>query len=264
MLILIGSEAALQHGISLRHNQPADVDLFSTEKEWGNHLTEHYEGRTVEVFHHPNLNSYQWRDRTANLDELYTIKMSHSYWKLRNNSWGKHVKDMAFLKREGAKLIPELHDLLYTIWEEKHGKKSANLEQNADEFFNSSVERLYEHDSIHAAVAYHNGVPLFNQILRDGHDVAVDRSKFESLSSINKLELVREEVYATALERKLIPSDFTLNPNDAYSYALTQTITSYSKGWFPTFILDNYESLRLPVDNYVETFMKNKHHLVLL
>lgn len=265
MLVMIGSEAAQLRGVRLRRKATKDVDFFSTvEKVDRAKLEEAHPGKPVEVLYRPEFARYSWSGAIASLDELYTIKLSHSYWQLKNNSWRKHVRDMAFLKREGGRLIPELHSLLYKVWEELHGKKPANLDKSPEEFFTNSVERIYEHDSIHAAVAYYDGVPLFNRILKDGHSVAVDENKFNALAFSDKLKLVREEVYATALERKLIPSGFKEDMSEAYDYALTKTITSFSKGWFPTFILDNYETLRKPADNFVETFNQNKDLLVKL
>lgn len=266
MFILVGSEAAATHGIKLRRGAIKDVDFFSTEEHYSREtLQDTYPNRDIEVFFHPELANYDWSGTTASVNELYTIKISHSYWIHREGkAWRKHVRDAAFLKRAGGNLIPELHTLLYRIWEQRFGKKPANLEQSPEDFFNSSVKRIYEHDSIHAAVAYFDGVPLFNRILRDGHEVAVDKAKFDNLPYDIKLKLVREEVYATALERKLIPSDFTVEAKEAYDYALTKTITSFTKGWFPLFILDNYEELREPADDFIATFYRNKDRLIAL
>lgn len=250
MEILVGSQVLAQHipGVI-----PRDTDYFSDTPIPG-----------AETFYHPLLEEYTWENgkenSVATLDELYTIKVSHSYWELRNGSWGKHIKQMMEMKNHGAKFIPELHDLLYRIWEETHGKKKANLEKEPEEFFTSTVKRFYEHDSIHAAVAY-GDEPLFNKILRDGHKVAVSREKFEALPHEEKLNLVREEVFATALERQVIPAGGE-GWRAAYPWALKMTLTSFSKGWFATFIALHFDELcRCPL-NYWERMEENRNRLI--
>lgn len=247
MKTLIGSQAALHHFPDW--GKTNDVDYFTDDK-------------TVpgDNFYHPDLEKWEWGD-IATPDELYTLKISHSFWELRNNSWDKHVFHAVQLKKRGAVFLPELYSILYPIWEQTHGKKKANLELSPEEFFNKHVKRTYEHDSIHASVAYYDE-PLFNRILRDNHEVAVDRSKFEAMPLEMKYQLVREEVYATALERQIIPSNYRENLLSAYSWALKKTITSFAKGWFPLFILLNFDDLRKPDLNFVQLHKNNSHKLI--
>ena len=251
MKVLIGSTALSRYLPDLR--TPKDVDYLSDEPKI----------KGEDTFVHPDVAKWDWSGDVASLDELYTLKISHSFWVLKNNSWEKHLYDIVKMKEAGAEFIPELYAILYPIWEETHGKKKISLELAPDEFFNPHVHRIYDHDSIHASVAYYDE-PLFNRILRDGHQVAVDRSKFEAMSEEDKHKLVREEVYATALERRLIPSNYTMHPRSGYSYALRQTITSYTKGWFPLYILLNYGELRKPDINFVQRHKDNADKLILL
>ena len=216
----------------------------------------------VESFWHPSLAQWNW-GAVANLDELYTIKVSHSFWTLKNNSWTKHMFHITEMKKEGAKLIPELFDILYPIWEERYGKKRANLEASPDEFFSPTIDRKYDHDSVHASVAYYDE-PLFNRILRDDSEVAVSQAKFLALSEEDKIRLVNEEAYATALERRIIPSDYKFPARPAYSWAIQMTITSFSKGWFPLYIVDNFINFIKPDVDYVQRHLDNKDKLVLL
>lgn len=246
MKTLIGSQA-----LSLYMDVvPKDVDYFSDRPV-----------EEAETFYDPRLEAWSWGE-TATLNELYTIKVSHSYWELKNNSWVKHMFHITKMQELNAELLPELHNILYSIWEERYGKKKANLNQEPEDFFNSNVSRVYEHDSIHSSVAYRHGYPLFNEILRDGHAVAVDKNKFDALDLTEKLQLVREEVYATALERMIIPSEYSYNPSQAYFWALRKTITSFTKGWFPQFIVENFLELRKPDINYVEKHRNNSNLLV--
>lgn len=246
--MLIGSTAWKLHRPEVR--EPHDVDYFSPEPV-----------DNAEVFWHPSLINYPAENEVATLDELYTIKVSHSFWYLRN--WNKHMHDIFVMQNQGAVLVPEFFDILYPIWEEHYGKKKVNLNVSAEDFFNKRVERVYDHDSIHRSIAYHDR-PLYERILRDGHDVAVDKSKFDALDYQDKLRLVREEVYATALERQIIPSNYKHSPRAAYDWALRKTITDFSKGWFPLFIVDNFVRLCKPDINYVQVHKDNSNKLIKL
>jgi hypothetical protein len=260
MKILVGSTALKHHMPDIREPKDLDYLLVNPTPEELELLNE---GQGVDVFTHPDLSKWNWSGEVPSLDELYTLKVSHSFWELKNGSWDKHMFDVVKMSEAGAKFIPELHAILYPIWVEKHGVKKANLELAPDEFFNPHVQRKYDHDSVHASVAYReSGIPLFNEILRDGHQVAVDRAKFEAMPLETKFQLVREEVYATALERRLIPSNYTLNPRVGYAYALRRTITSYTKGWFPLFIVLNFGELRKPDVNFVQIHHENANRLI--
>lgn len=256
--VLIGSLAMQKQIGPVKKREPKDADFLV----WDDiELPEVFEGLPAESLRNEKFGEWEWSGEVASLDELYTVKVSHSFWNLRNRSWEKHMFDVKTLKQAGAEFIPELHEILYPIWEEIHGKKKANLEQEPDRFFNPSVDRKYEHDSIHASVAYYDE-PLFNRILRDNHAVAVSRKKFENLSEEDKVKLVREEVYATALERHLIPNDYAKSYQWAYHEALKQTITSFSKGWFPLWIVLNYEMVDRPAENFVKIHKENSDKLV--
>lgn len=247
MKILIGSEALGKH-IPLKRD-PKDVDYFSLEPT-----------SDKETFYHPNLRNYQWSSDIASLNELYTIKISHIFWELPNNSWMKHAFDITVMQNNDASFIPELYEVLYPIWEERYGRKQVNLNTTADLFFNSHVHREYEHDSIHESIAYYQE-PLFKRILKEGSEVAVSQQKFETLDLQDKYNLVREEIYATALERCIIPNHYRIGIKQPYSWALRKTITSFSKGWFPLFIALNFENLRNPDVDYQEKHLNNKHLL---
>lgn len=248
MKILIGSTALREHIDLIR--PPKDTDYFTDENVEG-----------AETFFDDTLRFYFGEDeRTATLDELYTIKISHMFWDIH---WDKHAYFVMLMKQEGAKFIPELYDILYPLWEERYGKKKANLNATPEDFFKNTITRIYDHDSIHDSVAYYDK-PLFNEILADGHQVKVDRSKFEAMSLEDKYKLVREEVYATALERQVIPSDYTFSPRAAYAWALRKTVTSFSKGWFPLFIVLNLDRLYAPDINYVYKHKQNSDKLIKL
>jgi hypothetical protein len=246
---LVGSRA-IKHHFPEFPREPKDTDYLSPEPIDG-----------AETFWHPELEKAGFGE-IATVDELYTLKISHAFWNL-HGTWNKHMGDIVFLWKKGAQFIPELFDILYPIWEERYGKKKANLNAKPEDFFNKNVHRVYDHDSIHRSIAYYDR-PLYERILRDGHDVMVDRAKFEALPYEDKLKLVREEVYATALERQVIPSDYKYSPRAAYAWAMMKTVTSFSKGWFPLFIVTNYQNLFKPDVDYVKRHRENSDRLVLL
>lgn len=255
MKILIGSTALAQY-IDIGRT-PQDVDYFTDEvmktEKGGN-----------DPFSQESLKEYfSDIDRVATLNELYTIKVSHIFWDLRNGTWEKHAIDIMRMQRHGVVLIEPLYKMLYKIWQEVHGDKKANLSQMASDFFNDKVVRIYVHDSIHASVAYYDA-PLYERILADNEEVKVDKSKWEDVPFEDKLKCVREEVYATALERLAIPSNYTYSPRRAYAWALRRTVTSLARGWFALFIVENLELLWSPDVDYVQVHKNNSDKLILL
>src|SRR5678815_2557645 len=205
--IVIGSTAA-RHHLGDAWREPKDHDVFADEggQQWV------LEARKEDAFWHPSFTAcWPSGERFATLDELYTIKISHSYWELKNNSWGKHMGDVVMLKRHGAQLIPELHKILYGVWEQEHGVKRVDLNMDKAAFFDDAVPRRYDHDSVHESVAY-GDEPLYNRILKDDAEVGVSMKKLKALPFEDQVRLFREEIYATALERKVIPSDYDVSP----------------------------------------------------
>ncbi len=264
MKILIGSAALAQY-IELGR-KPKDIDYF-VDKNYKMYVSEKMDdlkATNTEVFAHQDLVGYFGNvDKVATLNELYTIKVSHIFWDLKNGSWDKHCYDIILMQKAGAKLIPELYNILYGIWEEVHGKKKTNLNMMPEDFFNKNVTRIYDHDSLHSSVAYYDK-PMYFRILKDNHPVNVDVKKWEALSLEDKFKTVREEVYATALERQIIPSVYKASPRAAYKWALKKTITSFSKGFFALFIATHLEELWKPDNDYVAIHKQNKSKLIKL
>lgn len=162
----------------------------------------------------------------------------------------------------GAVFLPELYDILYPIWEERYSKKNVNLQTSAKQFFNFNVQRKYEHDSIHETIKYYYE-PLYKLILKDGCEVAVDQTKFDALPHDIKLCLVYEELFATALERVILPGNL-VDYRSAYKWALKQMLTSMSKGWFPLWIVLNLKDIWTCPTNYLKLHQENADKLVLL
>jgi hypothetical protein len=254
--LVIGS-TALQHYFPQKYKGPKDLDVFTDGPQPEDSLN-----FCEDPFWHPSFES--WIDPhyqgVATKDELYTIKLSHSYWDLRNGSWEKHIRDAAFLRLHGGLLIPHLHKMLYKVWAERYGEKRVDLQMDKTEFFDDAVKRIYDHDSIHRSVAY-GKEPLYVTVLNGAESVNIDMTKIKRLSHAKTVALFREEIYTTALERWIIPSDYTCSPRLAYARALKKTITSLTKGWSARFIAENYSEFLVPDMNYVAHHLSKKHLL---
>ena len=247
--VLIGSRAARYWFPDWR--EPNDTDYFSDPTIEG-----------AEVFWHPSLHGFwpEGHSRVATPGELYTIKMSHSAWDL-HGTWEKHMHDAMILKSLGCGLIRELYDILYPIWEHKHGKKVMNLNQDKDDFFSDAVIRKYDHDSIHESVAI-NDRPMYEYYLKDGSTVAMDMAKVWASPKQAILDLFAEEIAATALERWVIPSNYKVSPGLAWGRAVKKTVTSLTKGRSSLFIATNYDYYRKAPYDYIGRHKSNLHCLI--
>ena len=258
MALIIGS-TALHELFPDEVRKPKDFDYFGTETVSPVGL--HDYDVKIEPFWHESFKGTQLdRNGFATLHELYTIKVSHSYWELKNRSWDKHMTDILFMKNKGAVLDMELHKLLYPVWVETHGVKKMNLAQAAGNFFDDAVVRIYDHDSIHDSVAFGDR-PLYERILKDGETVDIDADKmWNGLTFEEQVSLFREEIAATALERWMIPTNYRFSAGLAYKLALKKTITSLTKGRSARFIVTNFEHFMKPHE-YMKIHKSKKHLL---
>lgn len=402
---------------------PGDLDIWAPQRpEWTESVPD--EDFKVDLFWDDRLQEIVGdHSRTADPDEILTIKVSHSPWELKNGSWRKHMHDIVWLQDRGARFLPDLYKLLYPIWEDRHGKKPVNLNlesgylldevwkvvpgypnhqvsssgkcrgprgemkgcpatgpipyvqynlvgktflahrlvmeafvgpcpegmqvrhldgdytnndisnlaygtprENAEDkqrhgttvrgerhplsklteesvaliralyaagdvtqrdlaekfgvapslvsrvikgqswkeergFFQDAVQRIYDHDSVHRSVAYTPGFPIYDTVLKDGKSVAMDMKKVWALPFAEQVRLFREEIYATALERWAIPTDYEISPKLAYAMALRKTITSLTKGRSALFMILNYKIFRDPDMDYVQHHLDNRHYL---
>lgn len=254
--LIVGSKALYRY-MNLR--KPKDWDWFGDE---GYSIPNGWKG---DRFWHESFAEWipEGTHRTASMDELYTIKLSHSHWELPNGSWSKHIYDLIQLQNAGAKLDFELYWLLYKVWEEKHGKKVMKLDQDKTEFFDDAVRRVYDHDSLHESVAFGDR-PIYEGILRDGATVDIDPNKLWALPHAEIVRLFVEEICVTALERILIPRDYKASPGAAYLWALRRTITSLTKGKSSRFILQNIQEFMKPDPDYVKRHLAKADRLVRL
>lgn len=260
MALVIGS-VAMNKALGYQFRKPKDIDYFGEVGSLA--LTGMaIPGLIGEPFWHESFAGTQLdRDDYATLDELYTIKVSHAYWELKNGSWDKHMVDILVLQSAGAQLDMELHKLLYPVWVQTHGTKKMNLSQAAGMFFDDAVVRFYDHDSIHDSVAYGDR-PLYERILKDGETVDIDPDKmWNGLTFDEQVLLFREEIAATALERWMIPTKYRYSPGLAWKKALKKTITSLTKGKSARFIVTNFEHFMLP-HAYMDIHRAKQHKLI--
>lgn len=260
MITLIGSGAMRHNFRDYRLRPSADIDYQASNQRDYDRIVR--DVPQADVFFNPALAAWDWGP-IATAEELYTMKVSHSFWEIGGDSrnWQKHMDDIVFLQRKGVEFNRDLYDILYPMHKEMHGKKRTSLAQNAMNFFGDGVVRKYDHDSVHASIAYGDH-PLFEDILVPGEDVMVDSSKFWAMDEDTKHMLVREEIYATALERILIPRDYKYSPMAAYAWATQRTITSLFKGEWALYLVLNYEKLCRPDVDYVNRHLDNKHLLI--
>lgn len=187
---------------------------------------------------------------------LLAVKASHANWDIH---WDKTMADILFLKRKGLKINKAIYYHLVKGWRKVHGRESAPLKgKSKDEFFSDAVKRVYDHDSIHDAVAFYDE-PLFNKIRPSEDSVECAEDLFEKLSHEDKIKLAREEVYVTALERFVIPLEWT--PGRAYAASLKKFVTTMSSNWMSLFLIDNFEELMRNKIDYVQRFHSNNHKL---
>lgn len=263
MALIIGS-TAMHHHFGSEFREPKDFDVFASPDDpmlsWQSQ---------VDAFWHPSFKGTQLeRGGFATIHELYTIKVSHAYWELPNGSWDKHFCDILFLQDRGAKLDMDLHKLLYPVWVAKHGTKKMTLAKSSGMFFADAVTRIYDHDSIHRSVARRDHA-LYEEFLAPGETVNMDMSKVWASEHSKIVEMFREEIAATALERWLIPTNYKFSPGLAWKLGLKKTITSLTKGKSALFLVENFREFMLPYDDiddepYLIRHLRQKDKLIKL
>ena len=212
--------------------------------------------------------------RFISLNELYTLKISHLFWDLPNNSWDKHIWDVNFMQENtgflqrslildheniNLKFIPELFELLYNYWNIIHGpNKRSNLEMTSEEFFDNAITYPIPHDDLHELLVKHpyfegNG-PTYKKILKDGAEVDVCMEKFKNLSEKDKFNLVIEEVFCMSVER--YPKE--MNYRKQFGRMLKKFILHHCKIEEGIWIIMNHKKLitNIPFD-YVK-FLNNQ------
>jgi len=215
-------------------------------------------GSSSELF--MKLNNNHPHMSIARPETLWLIKKSHIHHPIH---WRKNIEDYHFFKKKGLKPSPEemaAYELRKKEIDERLGQRKINLNMKNEDFFQKSsgkVERKYVHDDLHKVTCYY-GTPLYETLKKDASKALIDREMFDALSHQDKLRTVREECFAIALERVVIPAidkGITFSDQSAFLYALQRISTTLTKGWFREFAIEHYPELVKVDRDYVGFFL---------
>lgn len=187
------------------------------------------------------------------LDLLYALKLSHRYLK-NSPHFLKTMKDIHFMRNNGAVLRPEYKD-----WFKRREKETLNYEHpklnvSKKEFFTPSgnLTYIYDHDSIHQAMA-HFDMPAY-EYFKVG-EVKCSKEKFFTSGNSTRLNSVLEEVQVLALERSQIPFKGKTDPRWSFNKAHEKVCTSIASGWWREFAWENYDKIQSMYEpDYVTKF----------
>lgn len=253
--MIIGSTAIRYHFPDFPR-EPKDVDVIKGSK-FNDYFPIDFKREYLE---NPILLEYCKDEDFLNKDSLYTLKISHVFWDLENGSWDKHIWDIQWLKQKGCKFIPDLFYQLYDYWNIVHGKnKRSDLDMEADEFFDNAVNFPINHDYLHELLVRHpyfcGEPPTYKKILKDGAQVDVSEEKYNSLTELEKFNLVFEEVAVMSFER------FNkLHYKKAFGRMLKKFIISHAPIWESVWIIQNHKELliNIPFDYFTHLKQQNE------
>lgn len=222
---------------------------------------------------------------TAINDDLYLIKMSHRY-KRNSPHFLKTMSDIKFLReKEGQWELDRWMDnvvnvpILKAREAESYDYAHPKLNVSSKEFFTGDgVNYIYDHDSIHLAVALlevpnlagNIPTPAYTYYMKDGSEVMTSKEKFMSVPEHVRLYGVYEESCVLALERSQIPHGLGKEggPSARWSFemALMKVCTSITSGWFREYAWENYQKVldlynELGENDYISRFQQNGHLL---
>lgn len=264
-MLLIGSGALFQNNIGLSRI-PRDTDYISTYDEFstliarlkganalvscypinGNHFVAHtktnYGIYEFEVAW-PGSTAAQLldleRDRWyASLEACLALKLSHRY--LRNSpAFKKTMDDIRLLRKAGVEITPKFREWIKVRERETYNYTHPKLDQAKKDFFDPSVKYIYDHDTVHQAVAV-GCHPAYTFYKDENAEVQCSKQKFFELPEQVRLNGVYEEACVLALERSIIPHPGVWSPDKAFEYALMKVCTSITSGWFRNFAWEHY------------------------
>lgn len=122
--MVIGSAALKFHFPDFKR-VPKDIDIIK-----GSKFNDYFPSDLKrEYLENPVLLEHCEDNDFLDPDSLFSLKVSHAFWDLKNNSWEKHMFDIQFLKEKGCKLNRPLFDKLYEYWNKVHGKRLDSFEK---------------------------------------------------------------------------------------------------------------------------------------
>ncbi|WNM70247.1 hypothetical protein [Myxococcus phage Mx1] len=192
----------------------------------------------------------------ASKEALLALKLSHRYLK-DSPAFEKTMQDIRRMQFFGIHVSDRYTGWLKRREAETYTYKHPSLQKSKQDFFSGDgVTYVYDHDSIHRAMA-HLERPAYTYFQKDGADVAVDREKWNALPEKTKLYSVVEESYVLALERSQIPFRGKVDPKASFLKALEKVCTSITSGWWREYAWNNYYDARMLYNHsYVEHFWR--------
>lgn len=201
-------------------------------------------------------------DRIAPLEVLYLLKMSHRY-KKNSPHFFKTMNDIHYMRSLGAEIPAELEDVFKLREKETYDYSHPNLDVKSKDFFKGDeVPYVYDHDTIHEAVAV-LGVPAYKSYMKDDSEVMTSKEKFFEQENHIRLLGVYEESCVLALERSQIPFNFEVPARQSFVMALSKVCTSITSGWFREYAWENFGVVMKFYDSmgetdYIERFKANQ------
>jgi hypothetical protein len=192
--------------------------------------------------------------KVAPLHVLFALKASHRF-KKNSSHFHKTRADYFLLKNAGCQITEDIKQFYDLREKETYDYSHPNLDTSKGSFFDpNQVEYIYDHDSIHLAIAYPLP-PAYKLFQGNKAEVKCSRDMFEDLPLETKLRSVLEESYVLALERSQIPFPGKLTPKESFLIALKKVCTSISSGWWRAFAYEHYDDVvALYSDMYVAKF----------
>ena len=203
--------------------------------------------------------------RKASIPTLIALKKAHLILPRR---WEHHIAEYRDLKRlvcldyfrstVRKTLGDEYGDLYLQHRKEclETAKAHPRLNTMKDEFFEEARFKIFDHDSIHRAIAL-GPKPAYTEML-DG-EVWCSRKKWREMSEEKRFHCVIEEAAILALERAIIPSlyyqDVPFRGADwAFKTAMFKICTTITSGWFRDYCIERYWDALEARPDFVKAF----------
>lgn len=221
-------------------------------------------------------------EATAINEDLYLIKMCHRYKRnsphfLKTMSDIKYLREALGVEADKWMNMKGINASIIKLREaESYDYAHPRLNVSSKDFFNGDgVQYVYDHDSIHLAVALtrpneNTFQPAYTFYMKDGSEVMTSKEKFMSVPERIRLYGVYEESCVLALERSQIPHGMGKEggptARQSFEMALSKVCTSITSGWFREYAWENYQKVldlynELGENDYIERFNRNKHLL---
>lgn len=278
-MLLIGSQALKRIRPDLLLREPRDWDYITTHEEfayWKNaikdfdKLYEKKPGKWV-AFSSGQINEFEIArggntaeellaldcgDPRTYLDILYSLKMSHRFLK-DSPHFLKTMRSIHRMRDAGAVIPVFMQDWFKRREKETYNYAKPNLNQGSKSFFNPNqgIKYIYDHDTIHLALARDPLKPAYSKFKDDLAEVKVSKEKFFGLDFETQINSVLEESYVLAIERSQVPFPGLLSPRQSFLKALEKVCTSISSGWWREWAWENYDKAVARYDgNYLRQF----------